>query len=114
MKKTFFKNVLPAMLAFAFSGVYAIVDGYFVGQNVGDTGLASINIGYPITALIQAVGTGIGMGGAVNIAFSRGRGERENEKRIFGEHNISPGLCICLPDHDSVDLSRTFAKVVWS
>lgn len=84
MKKTFFKNVLPAMLAFAFSGVYAIVDGYFVGQNVGDTGLASINIGYPITALIQAVGTGIGMGGAVNIAFSRGRGERENEKGYLG------------------------------
>ena len=84
MTKTFFKNVLPAMLAFAFSGVYAIVDGYFVGQNVGDTGLASINIGYPITALIQAVGTGIGMGGAVNIAFSRGRGERENEKGYLG------------------------------
>lgn len=36
MKKTFLKNVLPSMLAFAFSGVYAIVDGFFIGRNIGD------------------------------------------------------------------------------
>ena len=61
----FFKYVIPSIIAFALSGVYAIVDGYFVGNTIGDAGLSAINIAYPIVALIHAVGTGIGMGGAV-------------------------------------------------
>ena len=40
MTKTFFKYVIPSMLAFALSGIYAIVDGFFVGNSVGDQGLA--------------------------------------------------------------------------
>ncbi len=67
MKKgnAFFKAVLPAMLAFALSGVYAIVDGFFLGHAMGDNALAAVNMAYPITAFLQAGGTGIGMGGAV-------------------------------------------------
>ena len=54
MTKTFFKYVIPSMLAFALSGIYAIVDGFFVGNSVGDQGLATINLVYPLVALIQA------------------------------------------------------------
>ena len=61
----YFHFVIPSILAFALSGVYAIVDGYFVGNSIGDIGISTINVAYPIIALILAVGTGIGMGGAV-------------------------------------------------
>ena len=64
-KSLFFKYVIPSIITFALSGIYAIVDGYFVGNTIGDAGLSAINIAYPIEALIQALGTGIGMGGAV-------------------------------------------------
>lgn len=30
--KTFFSYVVPSVLAFALSGVYTIVDGFFIGQ----------------------------------------------------------------------------------
>ena len=63
--KTFAKYVLPSVLAFALSGVYAIVDGFFVGQSVGDAGLSAINVAFPVVSLMQSLGTGIGMGGAV-------------------------------------------------
>ena len=53
MTKTFFNYVIPSMLAFALSGIYAIVDGFFVGNSVGDQGLATINLVYPLVALIQ-------------------------------------------------------------
>ena len=53
MTKTFFRYVIPSMLAFALSGVYAIVDGFFVGNTLGDQGLAAINIAYPVTAFIS-------------------------------------------------------------
>ena len=64
VRREFWKNVLPSMIAFAFTGVYAIVDGFFVGRNVGDAGLAAINMAYPLVALIQAAGLGLGMAGA--------------------------------------------------
>ncbi len=49
--KTFFSYVIPSVLAFALSGVYTIVDGFFIGQSLGDVGLASITLGYPVSAL---------------------------------------------------------------
>lgn len=50
--KPFAACVFPAVFAFALSGIYAIVDGFFVGRSIGDTGLSAINIAYPVTALI--------------------------------------------------------------
>ena len=70
--KEFFRFVIPSMLAFALSGIYAIADGFFVGNALGDNALAAINIAYPLTAFLQAVGTGLGMGGAVQYAVSLG------------------------------------------
>ena len=83
MKQQFLRAVLPSMLAFLFSGIYAIVDGFFVGQNVGDNGLAAINIAYPLVALLQAAGTGIGMGGAIRISMAIGRGEEQEQQDYF-------------------------------
>ena len=80
----YLRSMLPAVLAFAFSGVYAIVDGFFVGRYIGDSGLAGINIAYPMTALLQAVGTGVGMGGSIHMSISLGRGERESHQRLLG------------------------------
>lgn len=70
-KKAFFQYVIPSILSFALSGVYAIVDGFFVGNSIGDAGLSAINIAYPVVAVLQSVGTGIGMGGALKYAISK-------------------------------------------
>ncbi len=40
-------------------GVYTIVDGFFIGNSIGDLGLSAVNIAYPIVAVIQALGTGM-------------------------------------------------------
>lgn len=50
--KVFFKYVISSVFSFALSGVYAIVDGFFVGNTIGDAGLSAINIAYPIVAFI--------------------------------------------------------------
>ncbi|MDO4765127.1 MAG: MATE family efflux transporter [Eubacteriales bacterium] len=82
--KKFFKNVIPSMLAFAFSGIYVIIDGIFVGQSTGDIGLAAVNINYPIAALIQALGTGIGMAGGIWISIKRGKKDSNEEPVYLG------------------------------
>lgn len=67
--KAFFSYVIPSVLAFALSGVYTIVDGFFIGQRLGDAGLAAITLAYPVSALLGAVGTGIGLSGAIRFAI---------------------------------------------
>ena len=75
--------MIPAVLSFALSGVYAIVDGFFVGNSIGDAGLSAINIAYPITAVQQAVGTGIGMGGAVKYSILKAEGNEEKARQYI-------------------------------
>ena len=72
-RRTFLRFALPSVLAFALSGVYTIVDGYFVGNSLGDPGLAAINLAYPIPAFIQAAGTGIGLSGAIRYSILIGQ-----------------------------------------
>lgn len=82
--KEFFRYVIPSMLAFALSGVYAIADGFFVGNALGDSALAAINVAYPITAFLQAAGTGIGMGGAIRYSISIGTKKERRGRQYFG------------------------------
>ncbi len=82
-KKTFFRYVAPSILAFALSGVYTIVDGFFIGQSLGDIGLASISLGFPISALIGAIGTGIGLSGAIRFTILNAQGEKRKRMECF-------------------------------
>lgn len=70
LKRTFFSYVIPSVLSFALSGIYTIVDGFFVGQSMQDAGIAAVTIGFPVSAFIQAVGTGIGLAGAIQYSIS--------------------------------------------
>ena len=83
-KKTFFQFVIPSVLSFVMSGVYTIVDGIFIGHSLGDLGLAAITLGYPVTALIQAVGTGIGLAGAIRYTILGTQGQRNEKIECFG------------------------------
>ena len=80
--RTFFKYVIPSVLSFALSGVYTIVDGFFVGNSIGDMGLSAVNIAYPIVAVIQALGTGIGMGGAIYYSINKAE-KKDDEAKAF-------------------------------
>lgn len=82
--KTYLTYIIPSVTAFVLTGVYGIVDGLFVGQAIGDTGLAGINVAWPLVAFMMAVGTGIGMGGAVISSISAGQGDVLGEKRMIG------------------------------
>ena len=72
-ERKFWKYALPSMLSQLLNSLFIIVDGFFIGQNLGDAGLAAINVAWPMVALIQAVSMAIGTGGAVRIAINEGR-----------------------------------------
>lgn len=81
--KEFLKNVIPAIITSVVLGTFSIVDGLFIGNKIGDKGLAAINYAYPITALIQGVGFGIGLASSILISLSKGQKNEEKEKKIL-------------------------------
>ena len=83
MLKKVIEEAFPTVLAFTMSGMYSIADGIFVGKAAGDTGLAAINIAWPIPAPITALGIGIGTGGSVLYSHYRGRGEQKVCENLF-------------------------------
>ena len=87
MIKKVLKYCLPTMFSFMLVSLYSVIDGIFIGNNVGDHGLAAINIAWPIVAFITALGVGIGMGGSVLISY-----ERKNNKQDINTHILN--VCI--------------------
>lgn len=76
-ERQLWKYALPSMFSQLLNSLFIIIDGYFVGQNMGDAGLAAINVAWPLVALVQAVSLAIGIGGAVRMAIDMGRGDKE-------------------------------------
>ena len=83
LNKKFFSYVIPSILAFALSGVYTIVDGFFIGQSLGNTGLTAITLGYPISALVGAIGTGLGLSGSIRFTILNAQGEHKKRQECF-------------------------------
>ena len=83
LTKLFFMFVLPALSSQLLSGIYTIVDGYFVGWGMGQDGLAAIGLAFPFSVIVTAIGAGIGVGGGALIAISMGRRREALAQRIL-------------------------------
>lgn len=75
IRRTFWRYTLPSVVAMLVSGLYIIIDGIFVGQYVGPSGLAGINMAWPVVYVLSALGVLIGMGAGSMISMFRGEGD---------------------------------------
>lgn len=82
--KTFWKYVAPAVGGMLICGSYSIVDTIFVGQGLGDIGLAGVALTWPIEMLVAALAAMVGSGAGVMISQARGAGDESRARRIFG------------------------------
>ena len=85
LTKLLLKYSVPTTLTLMVNYIYNIVDQIFVGQGVGITGMAAINIAFPLSILVNAVSLLLGDGCAANVSLCLGRKEQENANKIFGQ-----------------------------
>lgn len=72
VSQVFWRFVIPSVTAMLINGLYQVIDGIFVGHYVGYSGLAGINMAWPIIATIMGFGIMIGMGAGSKISIFRG------------------------------------------
>lgn len=92
-KKEVLRNCIPAMVCMVISGLNTIIDGLFIGRNIGEDGLAAINIAWPVPAFILASGIGIGVGCGINYVSALGKKHGKRGKRIFKKCFCLFGVC---------------------
>ncbi len=85
MVKRFFKYSIPSMLAMFVTSLYTVIDGIFVGQGIGDVGLAAVNMVLPITILYFGTATMIAVGGGAIVSKHFGEGRDKEAQKVFGE-----------------------------
>lgn len=83
MKKEFFKYAIPSALAMFISSLYTVIDGIFVGQGVGDSALAAVNIVLPFTVLLFGLASMFAIGGGALVSKNIGAGNVEKAINIF-------------------------------
>ncbi len=81
--KLFFKCVLPSMVSMGVTSLYTIADGIFVGQFIGASALAAINLVMPLIMISFAVSDMIAVGSSVQISIQLGRRDYREASRIF-------------------------------
>ncbi len=74
---------LPGMVSMLAAALYNAVEGSFVGHLLGEAAFAAINIAMPVVMINFALADLIGVGAAVPISVSLGRGDRARANNIF-------------------------------
>lgn len=83
--KLVLKLALPAVVAQIINLLYNLVDRVYVGGIPGDgtNALAGLGVVFPITLIVSAFSSLVGMGGAPLAAIKLGEGRKEEANKIF-------------------------------
>ena len=86
--RLFFYASIPGAVSMLASSLYQTIDGMLVGQYLGETAFAAINLAMPFIIINFALADLVGVGSAVPISVCLGRGQHREACGIFS--------CACL------------------
>ena len=81
--KLFFLASIPGAISMLASALYQTIDGVFVGQFLGATAFAALNLAMPFVIINFALADLIGVGSAVPISVCLGKKQEQEANNIF-------------------------------
>ncbi|MFC5194109.1 MULTISPECIES: MATE family efflux transporter [Bizionia] len=82
--KLLIKQAVPASIGILVMSLNILVDTIFVGQWIGSTAIAAINVVLPVSFFIAALGMSIGIGGSSIISRALGANNSVKALKVFG------------------------------
>ncbi|MDD4884876.1 MATE family efflux transporter, partial [Sulfuricurvum sp.] len=89
ISSVFFQYSIPSVLGMLAISSANIVDGFFIGNYVGDSGLAAINISFPIFSLLFSFALMLAIGSSVISGKLIGEGDIKSASIIFSKTMVS-------------------------
>ena len=93
--KLLIRQALPASVGILVMSLNILVDTIFVGNWIGSTAIAAINVVLPISFFIAALGMSIGIGGSSIISRALGADNHKKALKTFG-NQITLTLLLCV------------------
>ena len=84
INKLLIKQAIPASIGILVMSLNILVDTIFVGQWIGATAIAAINVVLPVSFFIAALGMAIGIGGSSIISRALGAENKDKALKTFG------------------------------
>lgn len=81
--KLFFIIALPGMISMFAMSIYSIVEGIFIGQKLGESAFAAVNIAMPLVLINFSLADLIGVGASVPISIALGRKDNKTANNVF-------------------------------
>ncbi|MBS6771637.1 MAG: MATE family efflux transporter [Faecalibacterium prausnitzii] len=81
--KLFFMIAIPGAISMIASSLWGLFDGIFVGNILGETAFAALNLAFPLVLINFSLADLIGVGSAVNISIFLGKEDHENANNYF-------------------------------
>lgn len=75
VSKTFFRYLIPAIMANMVTSIYILADTIIIGKGIGTLAMAALNIVLPLFSIFFGIGLLFGVGGSVLMSIARGRGD---------------------------------------
>lgn len=80
---------VPSVIGMLLTSFITIVDGLFIGNNVGKEGLAAVNLGLPILYVFLGIAIMIGVGGSTLAIQRLGAKKADNANNVFNQTVIT-------------------------
>lgn len=77
VSKTFFRYLIPAIMANMVTSIYILADTIIIGKGIGTLAMAALNLILPLFSVFFGIGLLFGVGGSVLMSIARGRGEQK-------------------------------------
>ncbi len=81
--RLFFKVALPGMVSMFAMSVYGVVEGIFIGQTLGESAFAAVNIAMPLVMINFSLADLVGVGASVPISIALGKKEHATANNVF-------------------------------
>ena len=81
--RLFFVVALPGMISMFAMSVYSIIEGAFIGQKLGESAFAAVNIAMPLVMINFSLADLVGVGASVPISIALGKKEKETANNVF-------------------------------
>ncbi len=81
--RLFFVVAIPGMVSMFAMSVYSIIEGIFIGQKLGESAFAAVNIAMPLVMINFSLADLIGVGASVPISIALGKKDYKTANNVF-------------------------------
>lgn len=80
---------IPSIIAMVLMSLITIVDGFFIGNYVGEEGIAAVNLGLPIVFIYLGIGIMFAVGGIAIAGMALGAQQHQKSNDVFNQTVVS-------------------------